>query len=171
MNPVVELRRLSGLTQAALAQLAGTSQPTIAQYESGAKSPTLATLKKLAAALGLEMMVNFVPPMSREDRRSLAYHRAIAQILKKAGPPSIQHARKNLKKMWQAHPDARALLEEWSHWLELPTDTLIRRVLDPGLMAREMRQVTPFAGLLSPQERVQILKKFRKESIHEAQRI
>lgn len=163
MNPVVELRRFSGLTQTALAQLAGTSQPTIAQYESGAKSPTLATLKKLAAALGLEMSVNFVPPMSREDRRSLAYHRAIARILKKDGARSIRHAKKNLKKMWQSHPDARALLGEWSHWLELPIETLIRRVLDPGLMAREMRQVTPFAGLLSPQERVQILKRFRKE--------
>jgi transcriptional regulator with XRE-family HTH domain len=36
-------RRLAGLTQADLAALAGTSRPTLSAYESGRKSPTLAT--------------------------------------------------------------------------------------------------------------------------------
>ena len=77
MNPIKLLRRRTGLTQDALAQLAGTSQPTIAAYESGRKSPTLTTAARLARATGLEMVVDFVPPLTREDRRSLALHDAV----------------------------------------------------------------------------------------------
>ena len=48
-------------------------------------------------------------------------------------------------------------------WLGLSTEDLTSRMLDPGILAREMRQVSPFAGLLEPQDRVRILKRFRKE--------
>ena len=53
MNLVARLRRSAGLTQAALAELAGTSQPTIAAYETGTKRPNLRTLQRLASAVGL----------------------------------------------------------------------------------------------------------------------
>ena len=69
MNAVRELRRKAGLTQTELARMAGTSQPTIAAYEAGRKSPTLQTLSRIARAVGLEAMVSFVPVMTREDRR------------------------------------------------------------------------------------------------------
>lgn len=164
MNPVQTLRACVGVTQQQLALKAGTSQPTIALYESGEKSPTISTLQRLAASLGLELMVSYLPALTREDRRSLAYHRAIAKRLRQNPKPTIQHARQTVSRTIQEHPDAAVLLGRWRDWLDFPVDTLIACMLDPGIDARDMRQVTPFAGLLSAKERMRILKQFRKES-------
>ncbi len=73
MNPVLQLRKITGLTQKALAERAGTSQPTIAAYEAGEKSPTLDTLEKLARVNALGVVVQYVAPLTREEQRSLAY--------------------------------------------------------------------------------------------------
>ncbi len=163
MNPIRILRKRTGLTQQALASAAGTSQPTIAAYESGAKSPTLRTLEKLAAALDLEMLTDFVPRMTREDRRSLAFHRAIAGLIEREPDRAVSRARENLSRLREIHPHAAALLDRWQSWLELAPGELIDRLLDPSVLARDMRQVSPFSGLLSPAERARVLRRFRRE--------
>ncbi len=163
MNPVSLLRSEASVTQKGLANLAGTSQPTIAQYESGAKSPTIATLERLAESLGLELVVTYAPRLTREDRRSLSYHRAIANILRKDHVASIERAKRTLEKMTKGHPEAKLLFKRWRDWLNLPIEELIFYFLDPGMTARDMRQVSPLAGLLEPTERVRILKQFRRE--------
>jgi transcriptional regulator with XRE-family HTH domain len=163
MNPIRLLRKQVGITQEDLAKKAGTSQPTIALYEAGAKSPTLATLQKLASSLGLELCVTYIPPLTREDRRSLAYHRAIVTSLRKDSGSAIKQAKRTLNRMTGAHPGAKALFDRWRLWLDFPVEELISRLLDPGLVAREMRQVSPFAGLLEPHERFKILKEFQRE--------
>ena len=143
--------------------MAGTSQSTIAAYETGAKSPTLRTIENLAGSLGLEMVATYMPPMTREDRRSLAFHRAIAEILRKTQVPVLCRARRNLKKLARTHPGARVLFDRWEAWLRLPVEELVSNMLDPLPQAREMRQVSPFSGLLAPEHRVRILRQFRKE--------
>lgn len=163
MNPVCLLRSEAGVTQQALAARAGTSQPTIALYESGAKSPTIATLRRLASSLELELIVTYAPRLTREDHRSLAYHHAIAEILMRNPAFAIRRAKRALTKMSKDHPGVKPLFDRWSVWINLPIQELISRMLDPGMTAREMRQVTPFAGLLEPKDRVRILKRFRKE--------
>jgi uncharacterized protein len=50
-------RRSAGLTQHALARRAGTSQSAVARYESGASTPSLATLQRLLAATGQELVI------------------------------------------------------------------------------------------------------------------
>ena len=163
MNPVTLLRSRTGITQQALASGAGTSQPTIAQYESGDKSPTLVTLQRLASSQGLELIVSYVPRLTREDRRSLSYHQVVAKILRERFSPTIRRAKQLLAKMSAHHPEAGPLIHCWRDWLNLPGEELISRMLDPGMVSREMRQVCPFAGLLAPQDRARILKRFRKE--------
>ena len=53
-------RRAAGLTQDALARLAGTSQPTLSAYERGTKSPSLAVAERIIEATGhrLEVVPN-----------------------------------------------------------------------------------------------------------------
>lgn len=51
------LRQAAGLTQTQLAERTGGSQPGIAQLEAGRRVPTLATLEKLAVALGHDLVV------------------------------------------------------------------------------------------------------------------
>lgn len=162
MNSITLLRARLGLTQQLLAEKGGTSQATIAHYESGSKSPSLSTLERLARSFGLEAVVNYVPPLTREDHRSLAYHQAIAARVKDRPEPTIKRAKLNLKKMKKKNPGASALFGLWQNWLDLPEDDLISRILDSSVLARDMRQVSPFAGTLSPKERVKILKDFRK---------
>jgi len=162
-NPVRSLRLQAGLTQEELAARAGTSQPTIAAYEASVKSPTLATLKRMAAALDFDVVVSFVPGLTREDRRSLAYHESVAVALRKDPEAGLALARKNLERAMQVQPGAKYLWREWEAWLALPLDELIGKLLDPGVEARDMRQVSPFAGILNPRERVRVLKRFRRE--------
>lgn len=50
-------RRAAGLTQAALARLAGTSQSTLSAYERGTKSPSLAVADRIVEAAGYHLLV------------------------------------------------------------------------------------------------------------------
>jgi DNA-binding XRE family transcriptional regulator len=64
LEPAYQIARLRierGLTQAQLAELVGTKQPSIARLERGDREPTLSFLRKLAAALGVRLEINFVP--------------------------------------------------------------------------------------------------------------
>lgn len=162
MNPVHLLRSVAGLTQQEMAARAGTSQPTIAAYEAGTKSPTMSTLQRMAAVLGLDLVISCVPALTREDRRSLFLHRAVAQKLRQNPTACVRRARQTLHRMSHAHPYAHILLNRWADWLKLPTETLILHMLDPQPEAREMRHVSPFAGVLAPQERVRLLQAFRR---------
>ena len=47
-------RKQAGLTQRELGERAGIAEPTIRKYESNRLNPKPATLKKIAAALGVE---------------------------------------------------------------------------------------------------------------------
>ena len=150
------------MTQTELARVAGTSQPTIAAYESGRKSPTLQTLTRMARATGLEPVVSYVPAMTREDRRSLALHRAIADHLIEEPHQVLSRARRNLALMWDRNPHAGGLLAEWRAILSRPTDEIVGAMLDPGLRARDLRQVTPFAGVLDAPERAKVYRTFAR---------
>jgi transcriptional regulator with XRE-family HTH domain len=162
MDAVRNLRESANVTQSELAEAGGTSQPTIAAYEAGRKSPTLRTLERLARATGRDVVVSFVPTLTREDRRSLFLHRAIAGILRDSPAKTISHANRNLDRMLERHPDARLLLEEWAEILERSIDAIVDVVVDPRVHARDLRQVTPFAGVLTGTERARVYAAFVK---------
>ncbi len=74
---VARLRILRGLTQEQLAELVGTKQPGIARLESGASTPTLSFLRKVAEALGARLEVRLVP--LQEENQATALHEDRAQ--------------------------------------------------------------------------------------------
>jgi transcriptional regulator with XRE-family HTH domain len=168
MNEVRQLRRQSGVSQKRLAELARTSQPTIAAYEAGTKAPSLRTLRRLARALGLEAWTLFVPPMTREDRRSLALHEAIGGRLVEEPHAVLTRARRTLALTRGRHPGAAVLFREWDRILRLPLTDIIDVLRDPRPRARELRQVTPFAGVLSAAERTRVYRAFERTA-HETQ--
>ena len=154
---------MTGVTQQKLAVMAGTSQSTIAAYEAESKSPTLRTLENLADSQGLEMVTTYMPRLTREDRRSLAFHHAIVKTLRKNPVAVISRARSNVERLARLHRGPQKLFEQWESWLALPIEELVSNILDPLPEAREMRQVSPFSGVLKPQERARIVRQFRKE--------
>lgn len=58
---VTRLRIARGLTQAQLAALVGTQQPSIARLENGKSAPTLPFLKRIANALNAKIEVRIQP--------------------------------------------------------------------------------------------------------------
>lgn len=91
------------------------------------------------------------------DERSLALHRAVAEKVA-ADPATLKEPRARVEK-WirggSVHPDyARA----WQAALAGPLDELLELLRDPGERAAALRQVSPFAGVLDPRERWQILR-------------
>jgi predicted transcriptional regulator len=64
LDAILKARADAGLTQAQVAERMGTKAPAVARLEaalvSGKHSPSLATLKKYAAALGKRVQVQFV---------------------------------------------------------------------------------------------------------------
>lgn len=158
MNWIRLLRERASLTQAAMAEAGGTSQPTVAAYEAGRKSPTVSTVQRLARALGLDAAVTYHPPLTREERRSLELHRAIAARLRADPERVLAQARENLARMM-----ARAAsqpLREWEVLLDRPVQALLPLLTDPDPWARELRHVTPFAGVLSAGERAAVYRAF-----------
>jgi hypothetical protein len=121
------------------------------------------TVENLARSQNLELRVDFRPPMTREDLRSLAFHRAIADLLRANPESSVNRARKNLERLAGMHPYAGTLFDQWRDWLSLPLEILIEKILDPLPEASEMRQVSPFSGLLNQQQRALVLHGFREE--------
>ena len=163
MNIVLQLRRQANITQQELARRAGTSQATIAAYEAGTKSPTLRTLENLSSVLNLELDARFIPTPTRVERRSLAYHRAVADSLEHNPEEIVHRARNHLGRLRTLHPHAADLINRWRAWLELPPDILIKQFTDTGELAHNMRQVSPFAGVLSAEQRKMILARLRQD--------
>lgn len=53
MNKIAEARKSKGWTQQALAEAVGLTQGAVAHWESGRRQPPVATLRKIAEALGV----------------------------------------------------------------------------------------------------------------------
>lgn len=66
------LRKRREWSLAELAQRAGTSAPTLHRYESGWEKFELATLRRLAAALGVRLNVSLVPVRKLERQSGLS---------------------------------------------------------------------------------------------------
>ena len=58
---VARLRMIRGLTQAQLAEMIGTRQPSIAKLENGTGVPSLSFLTKIAEALGAKIEIKLIP--------------------------------------------------------------------------------------------------------------
>ena len=61
IQAMIDARRLSGLTQKELAERTGIAQADISRIENGSGNPSLKTLRRLAAGMGMTLRIEFVP--------------------------------------------------------------------------------------------------------------
>ena len=61
IRAIVEGREAKDLTQKQLAEVTGITQADISRLENGTANPSLRTLKRLAAGLGMDLKVEFRP--------------------------------------------------------------------------------------------------------------
>ncbi|HJS92989.1 MAG TPA: hypothetical protein VJ741_01910 [Solirubrobacteraceae bacterium] len=94
----------------------------------------------------------------RADRRSLAYHRAIAKRLRR---PMVDAARRQI---WQWQREGRIddrYAEAWLDVLDRPVLEVKRELAADTPMMRDLRQSSPFAGTLTEAERRKIFAEIR----------
>lgn len=61
MQAVIDARKSTGMTQKQLAEKTGIAQSDISKLESGNANPSLRTLQRLAAGLGMRVKIEFQP--------------------------------------------------------------------------------------------------------------
>ena len=61
VRAIIEGREEHHLTQEQLADVTGIHQTNISKLESGSANPSLRTLKRLAAGMGMKLKLEFVP--------------------------------------------------------------------------------------------------------------
>ena len=98
------------------------------------------------------------------DARSLAIHRLVAQKIR-CDPTLLRIANANLAR-WRtrATPNDLHYLGEWDRILEGGLDAALAVATEDSERASALRQSSPFAGILTPSERIAFLKTWRVAS-------
>ena len=61
IQAIIDARKNTGLTQKQLSERTGIAQADISRMENGNANPSLNTLKRLAAAMGMTLKIEFTP--------------------------------------------------------------------------------------------------------------
>ena len=93
-------------------------------------------------------------PHELAQLRSLAYHRALAGRLRR---PLVEEARSRLWQWRQAGKIDPQYAARWDEVLDQPIPEIRRVLREDSPQARDLRQNSPFAGMLSEPERRKIL--------------
>lgn len=154
----------TGTSQSELSRLSGVHQPSISQMLSGKIEMSDEQLDRLLSCMGRRLEVQrrpVVPDLNRSERRSWLLHRRLSTSLD--GPrveewrPTLTSNLSRLRRGVQGQPHERNL-DRWESLLERGDVPGLHRVLT-GLDrdSIEMREVSPLGGLLSSEERRQVL--------------
>ena len=65
IEAILKARKERGLTQKQLSDITGITQADISRLESGTANPSLRTLKRLAAGMGMALKLEFVPTQTQ----------------------------------------------------------------------------------------------------------
>lgn len=66
IRAIIEGRQLNDLTQQQLSEATGIAQADISRLENGTGNPSLRTLKRLAAGMGMHLKLEFIPDTARQ---------------------------------------------------------------------------------------------------------
>jgi excisionase family DNA binding protein len=98
--------------------------------------------------------------LTRDQRRSLWLHHAVAGKLVADPGRTMRIARRNLAKLRSAHPRGQAhrWLREWEQLLNGPVDDVLCALTARSPRSLELRQNSPFAGVLTERERTGVVR-------------
>jgi hypothetical protein len=108
-----------------------------------------------------------VSPHHLAVERSRALHVAVAERLR-ADPDLIEQARARVESWRQQETVAAPYAEAWRALLALPLAELVAALAEPSLRMHDLRQVSPFAGVLDPRTRWRIHREVRERLADEA---
>lgn len=102
------------------------------------------------------------PPFTREQERSLWLHRVVAGRLMVDPDGVLAKARANIRRQQEVHRGSwsEPWTTAWESVLDRPLDELAETLVSRGPVAVELRQNSPFAGVLTVEERLTALDSF-----------
>lgn len=106
------------------------------------------------------------PQLTREQEKSLWLHRALLGPLMIDPTSVLEQARENLRR-WipRNRPDGMATryLAQWQEILDGGVDGVVNVLVGTDEHSSELRQNSPFAGVLSDEDRRRVLSSFREQ--------
>lgn len=134
-------------------------------------SPTVEMLDRLLAAADTDVVIHLVPTvdgvasrtdLNESERRSLAFGVLTAQHVLRDPVAVLARARTNLTTMRDAAvPANMPYLDAWQRLLEGSTSAVIDALVGDHQDARDLRQATPFAGVVPDTERRAAIRRLR----------
>lgn len=94
------------------------------------------------------------------ELRSIAFHRLVAERLLQ-NPSLLDVARENLRRWNDKGGRSSPYFAQWKEILDLPPEKVAEIIVSEEPQMVELRQSTPFCGILSPRERWQVYEAFR----------
>ena len=105
----------------------------------------------------------------RLERRSLALHRAAAEKLRER-PALLSIAHDNLDRWSKPGNRSQPYLDTWREILAKPLDEVLALMVDDTQVMKDLRQSSPFAGILEPKERWLVYDTFESGTHHPSSR-
>jgi uncharacterized protein len=156
-------RETAGLTQAELARRAGTSQPAVARYESGASSPSVTTLQRLLRACGhtteVRVLRSVASDLDNDHARIIRRHRReIGEILRRRGFHSPRVFGSTVRGTTEPDSDIDLLVTpaskldlmalagaqgELEELLGVPVDLATEEILKPEILDQALSEAVP----------------------------
>ncbi|MBB4767252.1 excisionase family DNA binding protein [Actinoplanes digitatis] len=99
------------------------------------------------------------PKMNREQQEKLWLHRAVAGRLVRDPRAVMAAAEINLRRLRRMHPEGRAWewLDRWDAVLDEGVEAVLEALTSSAAFAVDLRETSPFAGILPEKERVAVL--------------
>lgn len=160
-----------GLSQRAAARVCGIPQSMLSRIESGQTDPSVTTLARVLAGLGSELHLELKSLETggegrREKQQSLWLNRLIVGELTRDPDRVLAIARDNITRWRDIHagrPSILAALDRWSEILDDGVESIVATLSGQSEEAEDLRQNSPFAGVLSQKQREQALGSFRSQ--------
>lgn len=159
----------SGMTQSLLAELSGVRQPSLSQMLHERIEMSDAMLDRLLSCMGFRLEVVRRPVRIELDRASERRWRMHERLVRQLSEESWRRwrpvVRRNLQRLQSStrgEPHRRNL-ERWSELIGSNDLRGIRRVMTGvDLDSVQMREVSPFGGLLAEGDRLAVIKEVRR---------
>jgi excisionase family DNA binding protein len=155
------------LTTGEAAKLLGTSRQHVVDLTDQGDLPFVTTGTHRRIRRGdVEELRGRTQGMTRDQRRSLWLSHAVAGRLVAAPDDVLARARQNLEKMREVHRRGQAArwLAEWARLLNGPVEGVLEVLTSASPRARELRQNSPFAAVLTERARAAVLDSFNRNS-------
>jgi transcriptional regulator with XRE-family HTH domain len=149
-----------------LSAVSGTSAATLHAYEHGTKEPSLSVARRIARAAGFELNVELSEGRQRRLTANELFKLELDRLIAKrliADPESvIGLARRNLARAREERPvQEQPWVIEWERIIDGPLVDLVELLLEDDSASIDVKQASPFAGVLGEDDRAAAMRRAR----------